>query len=52
MKKKPRNQHVAFKRMYEDPQIDLIQFSCVDIITASGDPNQGEWDPQVVDDIF
>ena len=39
--------------MYEEPQIDIIQFSCADIITASGlgDENQGEWDPQCIDDM-
>ena len=39
---------------YEVPEIDLIPFSCADIITASGvgDENQGEWDPLTnVDDL-
>ena len=35
-----------FKTMYEDPRIDIIEFSGLDIITASGDPHEGEWDPQ------
>ena len=43
-------QCVVFKTMYKEPQIDIIQFSCADIVTASGDQNQGEWDPQFIDD--
>lgn len=41
-----------FKTMYEEPRIDIVQFSCADIITTSGigDENQGEWDPQAIDD--
>ena len=36
------------KTNYEVPAIDIIRFSCADIITTSGngDSNQGEWDPQ------
>ena len=34
------------KTMYEEPKMDIIQFFCADIITTSGDPDQGEWDPQ------
>ena len=37
---------------YVEPQIEIIQFTCVDIITTSviipegSDENQGGWDPQ------
>ena len=36
------------KADYEAPVIDIIRFSCADILTTSGirDENQGEWDPQ------
>ena len=44
------------KANYENPIIEVIVFSCADIITTSGiidettgtitDENQGEWDPQ------
>ena len=44
------NQDIFFKTKYEEPRIDLIKFSCADIITTSGDPNQGEWDPQCIND--
>ena len=39
------------KTNYEVPTIDIIHFSCEDIITTSGngDVNQGEWDPQAID---
>ena len=39
-----KNQKINF----ENPAIEIINFSCEDIITASGivDENQGEWDPQ------
>ena len=45
-------QIIHSKMNYEVPTIDIIQISCVDIITASGngDANQGEWDPQTIDD--
>jgi len=44
-------QHIAHKSNYAPPQIDIIRFSFLDIITASenGDENQGEWDPQLID---
>ena len=53
MKQTKSQQHIVSKMMYEEPKIDIIQFSCADIITASGlgDENQGEWDPQCIDDI-
>ena len=53
MEQTKRQQYIVFKTMYDEPQIDIIQFSCADIITASGlgDENQGEWDPQCVDDM-
>ena len=35
------------KLEYEPPKIEIISFSCEDIITYSGpDENDGEWDPQ------
>ena len=42
------------KLVYEAPKINIIQFSNLDIITTSGnfDNNQGEWDPQTIDDEF
>ena len=43
-------QDIHSKAMYEEPKINIIQFSCADIITTSGDPNQGEWDPQCIND--
>lgn len=48
MKQTKNHQHIIHKVMYEEPQIDIIQFSCADIITTSGngDEDQGEWDPQ------
>lgn len=53
MKQTKSQQHIVSKTMYEEPQIDIIQFFCADIITTSGlgDENQGEWDPQFIDDI-
>ncbi len=35
-------------RMYEEPKMDFVRFSCRDVITTSGksDENQGEWDSQ------
>ena len=41
------------KAKYVSPKMDLIRFSASDIITNSptgGDANQGEWDPQPVND--
>lgn len=38
---------------YVSPRVDVIRFSSSDIITSSpggGDPNQGEWDPQTVNE--
>ena len=43
-------QDIPLKTMYEEPRMDIIQFSCADIITTSGDPDQGEWDPQCIND--
>ena len=45
-------QFINPKTNYEVPKIDIIQFSCADIITTSGngDENQGEWDTQAIDD--
>ena len=36
---------------YEAPSIDIVRFFCTDIIITSGcgDENQGEWDPQAID---
>ena len=41
------------KVMYEEARIDIMRFSDVDIITTSGnrDENQGEWDPQLLNDM-
>ena len=54
MKQMKSHQSIVSKTMYEKPKIDIIQFSCADIITTSGnfDNNQGEWDPQVIDNIY
>ncbi|MBR4872336.1 MAG: hypothetical protein IKV00_00725 [Clostridia bacterium] len=39
------------KTAYVSPKMDVIRFSASDIITVSGgDANQGEWDPQTVND--
>ena len=45
-------QNALSKPRYEVPKIEMVQFFCVDIITTSGmgDENQGEWDPQSMDD--
>ena len=50
MKQIQAQQYIVSKTTYKEPQIDIIRFSCADIITTSGDPNQGEWDPQLIDD--
>ena len=34
---------------YVSPEVDVIRFSASDIITNS-DSNQGEWDPQTVNE--
>ena len=37
----------TMKKMYEIPELDVIEFENGDIITTSvtdNDPNQGEWD--------
>lgn len=54
MKQMKSHQRTIPQTMYEEPKIDIIQFSCADIITTSGnlDDNQGEWDPQVIDNII
>ena len=41
------NETYGSKAKYENPHINIITISCVDIITTSGDENQGEWDPQL-----
>ena len=48
MKQTKSHQYIVPKTMYDAPRIDIIRFSCADIITTSGsgDKNQGEWDPQ------
>ena len=41
------------KTKYVSPEVDVIRFSASDIITDSltgGDPNQGDWDPQTVNE--
>ena len=52
MKQMKSHQYNVPQTMYEEPKIDIIQFSSADIITTSGDPNQGEWDPQTIDEVF
>ena len=37
------------KASYQSPSADIIQLLDADILTTSGDPNQGEWDPQSSD---
>lgn len=39
------------KAEYEEPKMEIICFSHDDVITTSsnGDENQGEWDPQSID---
>lgn len=39
------------KANFEIPAIEIIKFTCEDVITESGigDANQGEWDPQLID---
>jgi hypothetical protein len=39
-----KNKIVTYK--YEYPQIEILKLSVADIVTTSGDPNEGEWDPQ------
>ncbi len=36
------------QKSYQKPKCDIVVFSCVDIISTSGegDKNQGEWDKQ------
>ena len=40
--------NITRKTNFESPAIEIIKFSCADIITTSGlvDEDQGEWDPQ------
>ena len=44
-------QTMLSKADYEVPKIDISPFPYVDIITTSGlgDEDQGEWDPQLID---
>ena len=40
--------HTACSKLeYIPPEIEIINFSCEDIITTSGDDVEGEWDPQM-----
>ena len=41
------------KAAYEEPSMEILHFSCDDIVTSSTfiDENEGEWDPQEVDDL-
>ena len=44
-------QEKSFIPKYEKPRIDIIQISSVDIMAMSGgDSNQGEWDPQTLNE--
>lgn len=38
---------ITQKAKYEEPKIDVILFSCANILTVSEgkDENEGEWDP-------
>ncbi len=40
-------QLITPKARYEEPKIDVILFSCANVLTASEveDQNTGEWDP-------
>ena len=42
------------RTMYKEPQVCILYFSRADMMNTSenGDGNQGEWDPQGVNDIF
>ena len=46
MKQATNQQDDLFKVTYEEPQMEIIRLSHADIIATSGDPDQGEWDPQ------
>ena len=40
--------HSAYSKLeYEPPKMEIVHFSCEDIITSSGDYVEGEWDPQM-----
>ena len=47
----PKN--VEWKAEFEEPAMEILHFSCDDIVTVSTviDENEGEWDPQEVDDL-
>ena len=51
MKLSQESQPIVFKMTYVKPEMEVIGFSCEDIMTTSGngDDNQGEWDPQNLD---
>ena len=36
------------KSIYTEPCMETITFSALDIISTSGDENEGEWDPQMI----
>jgi len=36
------------KSIYTEPTLETINFSALDIISTSGDENEGEWDPQMI----
>lgn len=44
--------HTAALAAYEKPKLEVIQFFSTDIMLASGDEDQGEWDPQTILRIF
>lgn len=46
-------ENVEWKAAFEEPAMEILHFSCDDIVTSSTfiDENEGEWDPQKIDDL-
>ena len=40
-------QLINAKEQYESPKLDVILFAYADVLTVSGDEDEGEWDPLV-----
>lgn len=38
------NENLTKKEVYEKPEVEIIHFSTEDIITASGDNGEGDFD--------
>jgi len=38
--------NIVHKTVYKEPEFHIINYPKEDILTVSGDENQGEWDPQ------